>query len=232
MFHQMPHGHKGAYPDRVDYSIDILHLLAIAGLVLLSKRIESKIKIAKLQVDHIAFHMGGANVGSRIKNAHAFGPSWIVTWKLQLFGGYGILRVAVFLGQSIAAFGQLVAESFPQTRLFGQCDHSFRITEVQGSTYVLLGQQAFFEQLHGAADGHAHRNGIQPQLIAKVVGLDDRLQLIHAARRAQGGQGFIFRSFALSLPAGMIHFCDAAAGNRTAPAGAGTNQIFLGQNKS
>lgn len=138
--------------------------------------------------------------------------------------------MAVSLGQPVAAFGELVAESLSPAGHPRQFDQPRSVPPAYGFGRVALIDDAAFVELHGTCDGHPHGHGVEPQLITDIVGLGDGRQVVHHTHGDHGETGFEFRPFSLSGKFGRLrHLGNPAAGNRTGPAGAGFLQIFFRQ---
>ena len=72
--------------------------------------------------------------------------------------------------------------------------------------------------LHGKGNGHPGRDGVQPQLIAEIVGIDDDVIVVIPAHRSEGVGGLVFGAFQTAAIRLGLDFADPRATDRTGKA--------------
>jgi len=114
---------------------------------------------------------------------HATG---VVGRQLEGLDRHAELGTAKARREARRSLGELVAKPFAARRRGAEGDHRSGVAEPRP-----IGQHALLRHLHGAGDGGAHGDGVEPGAVAGVVGLDDRLEVADPAGRAEGPDALV-----------------------------------------
>ncbi len=94
---------------------------------------------------------------------------------------------------------------------------------------VLGRDDAALEQLHGAGDGGAHRDGVHAVLVAEEVGLGDGVEVVDAAVGAERPGGLVLGALAVARVVGIVDLGHPAAADDAAEAALGPHELLGGQ---
>ena len=122
--------------------------------------------------------------------------------------------------QTRRTLGQHLAKAAPVCRVLDEVENGVIVAEMEVATGVLAAQQPLLEALEGKRQGDAEADRVHAQLVAQLVGLDDRPLVGVVQHGAEGEDRFVFRH----LPAGagvfaVVHVKVLAAGHRALEAG-------------
>ena len=154
--------------------------------------------------------MARTPVGGGVQQTLTLHSTRVIGGHLQFLGTHGEFRDAVLCGEAVAAFGHLAA----QVPAIGDIANGV-VQQIGSSEPQVRVDEAALGHLHCAADGAASRNGIETQVVAQIIRLGDRFQVVDAALCSKRPGRFVFRAFSFAL----FGLGDSRAGNRTGPAG-------------
>ena len=163
--------------------------------------------------------MAGPAVRGGVAEAHALGAARVVGCEVLLLRAHEQLRVAVVLGEAVAALGQQTRELAVGVGHHLEAAHDgVGIPELQlGADFgeVFLRNVAALGQLHGRGDGAARRDRIDGVEVAEVVGVENGVELADAAVAAEAEDRLVFGAFApAAVLAAGLDFGHAGAADR------------------
>jgi len=140
-----------------------------------------------------------APIAGGVVQAQPLEETGVIGGHLLLLDRHGELRMAVLGRQTGRPLGQLGAESPDVPRVLDQLHHSLLRAEGQLHPRLLLREGSHLVELHGAGHGGSQADRVDPQLVAEEVRLQDRVQVVDAAVRAEGPGGLILGPLAAPL---------------------------------
>ena len=186
---------EAAEDDRIHHGRDVLEEGHELGLARRREAVEEDGVAEDLGGDHVGPHVAAAAVGCGVGQGHALGAARVVSRDFQALDLHGQLGPAVLGRQALRAQGQLGPDSPPVGRVRHPVAQLAGLAPAQA-----LVPGARFAELHGAAEGAAHGDGVEAQLVAGVIGFGDGGEVADAQVGAEGPDRLVFGPFAASFP--------------------------------
>jgi hypothetical protein len=149
-----------------------------------------------------------APVGGSVSQPKPLGKAGLLARKFHALDvhGIGFRPAADDLRRPSHALAQHLPQPLSLTDQLNETQKRVSVSPFQGEMGIR--EQPIFVTLHGKGNGHPGRDGVQAQLVAEVVGIDNDIQVVIPAHRPKRVGGLVLGSFEPAVVLAVFDLAD------------------------